>query len=367
MRMLGSHAAGPRIVATVAVMAVLAVGLIAAAPPGAAASSAGRTGFGLSFTTQRPDSSTGYALSIHYQDPSNQNGKPTTFHKVVIELPPGTRFDTGVVSTCTASDAQLMALGASACPADSKVGAGAVTLLTGFGAPTDPFATDVSVFQGPSELIDVFTAKGSDRPLAVDRVQMSGATLTDHPQAVPGGPPDGRSAVRDVNLTIQPRNLRAGATHRDYLRTPASCPPSGAWQARITVDYDDGVSDNATSSTPCTSAGTPGPNGAPPPRPRMRLAVRPSLTRAGQRTRFRFHLTLGGRNAACASAATIRFAGRRVRTDRHGRASIVATFRRAGIYRARASKRGYLSASARIRVRASRRHCQDPDHDRDCD
>ena len=67
---------------------------------------------------------------------------------------------------------------------------------------------------------------------------------------------------------------------------------------------------------------------------RPRLSVRPRRLRAGRRTRLRFHATVlrGGRRSPL-RGATIRFAGRRARTDRRGRASLVVRPRRTGRHR----------------------------------
>jgi hypothetical protein len=53
--------------------------------------------------------------------------------------------------------------------------------------------------------------------------------------------------------------------------------------------------------------------------------------------------------------ATVRFAGRRKRTDRRGRVSFVVRFRGRGRRRARATKRAYRSGTVRIRVVRPRR------------
>jgi S-formylglutathione hydrolase FrmB len=92
-------------------------------------------------------------------------------------------------------------------------------------------------------------------------------------------------------------------------------------------------------------------------RPRLRLKVRPRRTRVGRRVRFRFRVTTvrSGRRRPVAGVR-IRFAGRRARTGRRGRARIVTRLRHARRYTARARKRGYRPAKARVRARRSRRH-----------
>jgi hypothetical protein len=101
----------------------------------------------------------------------------------------------------------------------------------------------------------------------------------------------------------------------------------------------------------------PGPDRSPPAIPRhgeslsIRLTVTPRTVLAGARRRFRFRATAisGGRRGPVAGA-TIRFAGTTIRTDVRGRASVVKRLRSAGRYRARASRPGMSSATARVRV-----------------
>ena len=78
-------------------------------------------------------------------------------------------------------------------------------------------------------------------------------------------------------------------------------------------------------------------------RPRLNLAVEPHVVRAGRRTAFTFKSAQG---------ALIRFAGKQAVAGRTGRATIVATLRRAGVRRAAATKPGFVAAHAAVRVRA---------------
>lgn len=107
---------------------------------------------------------------------------------------------------------------------------------------------------------------------------------------------------------------------------------------------------------------------------RIRLTVTPGRVRAGRRTRFRFRATVrsdddiaprincpSGRSRraqACKSShrlvpvrgATIRFAGRRLRTNARGRATRVISIRRPGRRLARATRSGLRPGADRVRV-----------------
>jgi hypothetical protein len=82
-------------------------------------------------------------------------------------------------------------------------------------------------------------------------------------------------------------------------------------------------------------------------RPRMRVSVRPRRTRAGRRTRFRVRVRSSGE---AVRGARVRLGGRSARTNVRGRAVIAKRFNRAGVRRVRATRSGYASASARVRV-----------------
>ena len=93
---------------------------------------------------------------------------------------------------------------------------------------------------------------------------------------------------------------------------------------------------------PFRGAGTGG--GA---RPALRLAVSPRRVRVGRRVRLRFSVRSAGRPVR---SARVRINGRSVRTNSRGRAQMVTRLRRARAYTARATRSGFLPASARVRA-----------------
>ena len=81
--------------------------------------------------------------------------------------------------------------------------------------------------------------------------------------------------------------------------------------------------------------------------PTIRLTRSPSAVRAGKRLRVRVRVA---NIEGCVRGVTIRFAGKRAKTNRSGRASLVVTPRKAGRPKLTASKKGCRAASARVRV-----------------
>jgi hypothetical protein len=80
---------------------------------------------------------------------------------------------------------------------------------------------------------------------------------------------------------------------------------------------------------------------------RIRLSVAPRRAVTGPLRRFRFRATASGRPVR---GALVRFAGRRARTDERGRARIAVRLRRAGRYRALASRAGLRRGRATVRA-----------------
>jgi hypothetical protein len=212
------------------------------------------------------------------------------------------------------------------------VGAGTLTAITGFGPPTDPLQGDVHAFNGPGQIVEVVTAPGTDRVLGMDRLTIDGSTLTAHPPDTPGGPPDGKTSVKEIRLTVD----RPG-----YMTTPEDCPQRG-WSYGASFAFADGGTHVESGVLPCDRAaggGTARP-------PMAFVARRPTRPRVGRRTRFRFRL--GSTDRRCVLGAKVRFAGRRAQTDRRGVAFITATLNRPGRHLMNASKRGCRTARASV-------------------
>jgi hypothetical protein len=291
---------------------------------------------------------TNAALRLHilYRDPANPDGKPSPIRHLVINAPAGTAINTGAVPRCDASDQQIQAQGPGACPANSQVGSGTLTALTGFGPPIDPFTGNVTIFNNGHGWIEVVQDQHSGATIADDRIQASGDTLTGNPPSTPGGPPDGQTAVRAVDFTF-PASAR-------YFTTPPNCPRAGAWTWTAAFTFADGSTQHVESTSGCLTAApgighsNPTSPSSPVRRPRLRLTASPRGVRTGWR-RIRFLVSSPA--PRCRRGATIRFAGQRVRSNARGRAVIHARFSRPGARRAAVTKHGCSAAATAIVVR----------------
>ena len=290
-----------------------------------------RSDFLFDLATTQPGAAARMSFDVRYRNPRDPEGKPPAVSAAEFRLPAGTRIDTAAAPRCRATDDELRSRGSSACPPETRVGGGTLTADTGFGPPTDPLRGDVTVFNGDRQLIEVVTAPGTDRVLGLDRLTVEGSTLTAHPPATPGGPPDGRTAVKDIRLTVD----RPG-----YATAPPSCPADGRWRYGASFEFADGTKADAAHTLACIAGRRA--------RPAMRLGVRPRRARADRRTKFTF--AVKSSSPSCIRGAKVRFASKRARTNRRGRATITTTIHRARRLPMNVSKRGCKTARGTVRI-----------------
>jgi hypothetical protein len=213
----------------------------------AQAASAARMELRFQLTSHQPGTPTGATLHIVYPN-DGPGGKPKPVSLGVYRFPRGTTIDEGAVPVCLASDAEFELLGASACPPDTALGGGGLTVDTGFGPPIDPLVLDDSYFHGPGELITAFRPREAPGPvLQVNRLQIEGSTIIDRPSLPPGYPQGTKTVAKEVNDEIAPVSSGGQA----FMTTPPKCPRSGSWISRLTITYEDGTMETATSATPC--------------------------------------------------------------------------------------------------------------------
>ncbi|HEX8205961.1 MAG TPA: hypothetical protein VF587_07890 [Solirubrobacteraceae bacterium] len=200
--------------------------------------------FGYAGGQEQPASSAGVFLKIDYVNPDDPEAKPYAVQTVIEKLADGTRFDTTVPEQCKASDQELMAQGAAACPEASLVGGGEAVLDTG---PADS-KQKVTQFNNQDELILLF--EGDQPPSrAVSRAPIEGTTITAESPPLPGGPPDGYTALKKVDLELKP----VSKDGRNYISTPPTC-PAGGWQHEISFTYRDGEKQVVKDASPCRAA-----------------------------------------------------------------------------------------------------------------
>ena len=303
-------------VAGTAAMAVL--GLVTLAAPASAGTEAPRQTYTDTFTTEVPGAATGRTYAIDYLNPEDPEGKPHSFSQLRVELADGARFDTSAIPRCNASDAELMAAGPSACPAETQVGTDETVVDTGVPGPGRYFTVDFAFFNNEDQLILVASVRENGLRVVVRGKIHENTLVIDNP-FIPGTPPDG-AAAKSQRGRFEPRASVRDGVQLNYLTTPPTCPERGYWVNRVVYTYRDGVKQTAESRSPCRP---PGQASADARAPRIRAAGIPRrCTRRGFRATFRIV------DASRVRSARIRLNSRRVASARRRRLKIWIPARR---------------------------------------
>jgi hypothetical protein len=228
-------------------VALLAVVSVAAAPGGGTPVPR-QTGKGVTFSTTRAGTVTGVDFQVHWQNPDQpKTGKPHSVSKVVLHYAPGTVIDTSVPERCTASDPEITAQGADACPPGSKLGGGTLETDNGSSDQTRYVHNTVQVFSNQNDLIFLLETTNPPTRL-VAHTTISGSTTTTNVPPTPGfPPPDPSNALKDETLHFPPY-VRNG---KPYTKTPPTCPSVGYWTNTLVMTYQDGVTEKLASRSPC--------------------------------------------------------------------------------------------------------------------
>ncbi|MEA2272986.1 MAG: hypothetical protein QOI98_1694 [Solirubrobacteraceae bacterium] len=310
------------------------VAALLAAPAVAGAGS--RADFAWRFDDTASARPTALRLHIRYKGLDGEEAKPSPIRRVSLRPPTGTGIAFATTPACEASDAELQVLGDAACPAETRVGRGTLTAITGFGAPVDPFATELSLFNLRNGILELVKHPTTGVVIAIERLVLEDGALVAYPAIAPGGPPDGASGVRDIDWTVDAPG---------YFTTPAVCPPDG-WVAEGDFTFEDGVRVTERSATPCDAAAAAAPVRTA--APVRRLVVRPNRFAAGRTVRLAVHVPTTPR---CRAGALVRIGTASVRTDARGRATVVVRGFSAGRHRATSERAGCAPRGAWMRVR----------------
>jgi hypothetical protein len=207
----------------------------------------------ISSSTTRPSTSAALGYAARYHSATDPSGDPPALRRLVIELPAGTRIDTSVPGRCTATDSQIQFEGESACPPSARIGTGQATAkILGLGTAT----FDTVIYNAKDEMLELIKSGG--RVLSVVHTYVHGRTLDGPiPTCLAGGQPPAGCPFDQVtllanHLQVFPVSVGRGTAQRNYGTTPPSCPPSGRWQAPVTLYYGDRSVDRVTPEAPCT-------------------------------------------------------------------------------------------------------------------
>lgn len=204
------------------------------------------------FTTTLPSTPTGSHFTGSYHAAGNPSGDPPYMRRMLFYNPAGLRIDTSVPDRCTASDLALATMGASACPAGSRIGGGTATAL--FMGQKTTLAADVLNNEDEQIIIvrSPFVASVSRGRINPDG-SIGFASPTCFPALPqPACPDDVLQLGSDISMPTFTRTI--GGVVRSYLTTPPECPASGDWETPIRFWWADGSGETVITRQPCARA-----------------------------------------------------------------------------------------------------------------
>ena len=224
---------------------LLAVGLLA---PAAASAGQARVEYTDAFSTRTPGSAAGRTFTADFFDAGDPQAKPPPVSHVHVLLPEGARFNTDAVPQCTATDAQIVAQGPSACEDGSQVGDGVIVVDTGAPEPDRMLTSDFTFLNARDSLILVAQERKNGARIVV-RGTIGERTFDLDVPPLPGTPPEG-GANRNERIFIDPATGPGGA----FLTTPPTCPADGAWVMQTTWTFRGADPVTRESRSPCDPA-----------------------------------------------------------------------------------------------------------------
>jgi hypothetical protein len=202
---------------------------------------------------KRPKRPTAEHLKFDYVNPDDPDAKPPAVKRVVTLLPRGARYDASVPGSCTASDAALTAQGGAACPEDSRVGGGVITVDTGMPGPGRIVTADTEFFNNAEDpdgefiYLNTIRDTGARTVLRADVTRRK--TITEAP-LLPGTPADG-GAIDTVDVVVDRVKRTVDGERRAYITTPPRCPRSRTWTAKVRFTYGEDHSQTVSTANSC--------------------------------------------------------------------------------------------------------------------
>jgi hypothetical protein len=198
-----------------------------------------------------PGAPTGFTYTGRYHAAGDPSARPPYMRRMISYNPDGRRFDTSVPERCTASDIELAARGAEACPAGSRLGSGRTETAFMGGAP---MTVDLDMFNNTDEQV-IVARSPFVATVARGRIHPDGSVEFASPTCWPTVGPIGcpvDSVLQIASEMNAPAYTRTdGGVTRSWMTTPAKCPKSGRWHTPIRWWWADGSVDTAVIAHPC--------------------------------------------------------------------------------------------------------------------
>jgi hypothetical protein len=180
----------------------------------------------------------GTFANLEARDPDAPGAKPKIATKVVVKLPPGTRYNKLGAISCPASvsDAEVLA---GECPPKSKVGDGSATanatpLVAG------PVEEKITAWHRAGEVMFALSPKGAVGQTFVihSKLTKKGVLTTNVPDLTLPTVPPTKVALTDFQVQIDPKQRRVNGKVKRLLTSPKVC--NGKWVTKTSFTYDDG-------------------------------------------------------------------------------------------------------------------------------
>jgi hypothetical protein len=204
------------------------------------------TTFSFKQSAHSTKSSTGIAFAVEFGDPAVPTGVPSGLKSFKITMPKGAKFDAAGAAQCKTTPDDLMAKGAAACPAASRVGTGKATATNGTAVVDVTGYIFNEKVKGKNAFLFLFLinngyAAAFDAPIKGGTLSASGLN-----GAIPGG-----LIVTKFSGSIAKHSKGRGKKKHNLITTPSSCPKSRKWTNKATWTFVDGSKDSSTSTSAC--------------------------------------------------------------------------------------------------------------------
>ena len=223
-----------------------AVVAVVASTAAVALASSQATTFSFKQSTRAEGAPTGIAFKVEFGDPDAANGLPSGLKDFKITVPKGAKIDPAGATQCKTTAADLMAKGAAACPASSRIGTGKATATNGSATVNVEGFVFNEKASGKNAWLFLFLinkayAAAFDAPVKGNTLSAKGLT-----GAVPGG-----LLVTKFSGTIAKHSKGKGKKKHNLITAPPVCPKSKKWTNKASWTFVDGTKDTSTSTSPC--------------------------------------------------------------------------------------------------------------------
>lgn len=239
-----------------ALSCILATALTAAAGATAVAQDGGeikKPNFEAQYSSKRPNTATGIRLDTSSNtDPETARRNP--LRQFIVSLPAGSKSNYRAADVCTATDEQIQADPAGACPSGSKIGTGEGEVSVA--GVANPLILDVQAFNAKAGPIFALTAPAAQNRTSVIRSRLKGTKLTAKLEPNCVDPAATSCPGQEILLTrfeidIESISKRSGRRRIAWLTTPPQCPRGGEFKFKGTFVYDDGTKQSVNSTSDC--------------------------------------------------------------------------------------------------------------------